>query len=121
MPFKQSKWLPEQLPPSWRLLAEARDGAAYIRADGLIIVASTVRPNGDQRWLHISCSRDWHPPTLADLQAVKSVFIGHEATAFQVLPPRDEKSDAPHCMHLWVCLDDIPFPSVLHQKRERAA
>jgi hypothetical protein len=105
--------LPRELPGQWKMLAKCADGAAYVRSDRLIVVSNIVQESSGDRWLHVSCSCETRPPTLVDLQEVKTIFAGAARMTFQVLPPALPGVSEPTCFHLWTALDDREFPKML--------
>lgn len=91
-----------QLPKSWSLLRKADDGAAYGSGDGLKVIMSGAVELDSKEWIHLSVSRRNRLPSWRDLVLVKTLFIGAERTAYQVLPDhRRHVNIHPFCLHLW--------------------
>lgn len=62
-------------------------------------------------WQHISVSRHDRLPDWPDLEMCKRVFMGHDVTALQVLPPVSRYVNIHQfCLHLWRCLDGDVTP-----------
>jgi hypothetical protein len=105
-------FLPRELPRGWRLLTKCSDGAGYVHRSGLIVVSNLVRERaGGEAWLHVSCSHQGKTPTLGELQYVKTVFMGAQRTAVQVLPPPVLVPETAVCFHLWASMTGRAFPS----------
>lgn len=88
---------------------------------GRKVVLSTVMMTGmveqdGRRWLHLSFSHPGRLPTWTEFVAVKELFLGREAKAIQVIPPRSEHVNIhPHCLHLFECVDGDPLPDFTQQ------
>lgn len=96
------------LPAGWRAQASQCDGTRRVFAhrSGLHVMMSVDEAPGE-RWLHVSCSYTDHLPSWADLQAVKTIFIGREAEAWQILAPESEWVNTQEfTLHLWHRLED---------------
>jgi len=103
--------LAKALPPQWELTDHACDGAAYMRQDGMCVIISAAREQDNKYWLHVSCSYKNRLPSWGELKEVKSLFIGKEKTAIQMLPPDSKYVNIhPYCLHLWHCLDGSTLP-----------
>lgn len=64
-----------------------------------------------RRWLHVSYSKPECIPDWEDTRLVKDTFIGRDRKALQILPPEAEYVNfAPHCLHLWSCIDGDVVP-----------
>ncbi len=83
---------------------------------GLLVLESADRIYEDgKRWHHVSVSREHQLPSWEDLGMVKRVFMGHEVTALQVLPPVSRYVNIHNfCLHLWRCLDGDVTPQFDH-------
>ena len=77
----------------------------------MLKVMAGLERHGDRRWIHISCSRHDRLPSWDDLKLAKRVLAGPERQAIQVIPRESEYVNFhPHCLHLFVCVDDDPVP-----------
>ncbi len=115
------------LPPFWQLHGPL--GACAMRwvkvnpiskeVDGVVIlepephtVAAPIDSVAETRvddWWHLSVSRANRVPTWDELMQAKEVFLGLEAHAVQVLPPRSQHVNImPHCLHLFSRMDGTP-------------
>jgi len=64
-----------------------------------------------KRWLHLSIARPDRLPTWDELKTAKTLFLGRETMAIQVMPPESKYvNQHPYCLHLWHCLDGDPCP-----------
>lgn len=80
----------------------------------ILIISGTVKEG--KRWVHLSLSRGDRVPDWEELKAVKSRFLGDEALAIQVFPPKSQWVNVhPHCLHLWQCVDGDPLPDFREQ------
>lgn len=105
--------LPGKLPGGWKLLNVSADGGAWIRHDGLKVIATAATEEDFVVWIHVSCSRKSRLPSWVDLTAVKHLFIGDDRRAIQVLPEKANWINIhPYCLHLFAPmypgLDPIP-------------
>ncbi|PSB52046.1 hypothetical protein C7B67_08540 [filamentous cyanobacterium Phorm 6] len=118
---KTVEWNPptaEELPCNWSVQAMRYapasyepDGGAYKSRDGLIVIISCSIEKDGNWWVHLSLSRKKSVPTWIDLVKVKEIFLGADALAIQVLPPRSEWVNVHEfCLHLYHCLDQRPIP-----------
>lgn len=79
-----------------------------------VIVSGTVKGGG--RWIHLSFSCRDRVPDWEELRAVKGRFLGDDATAVQVFPPKEQWVNVhPYCLHLWSCVDGNPLPDFREQ------
>ncbi len=103
--------LPRVLPADVRLLVEVEDGAKYLRADGMTVIAS-VSPEADGKtWLHVSCAHLDRMPSYEDLAWMKRVFVGPNRAAVMVLPEASKHINIhSNCLHLFSCLNGHPLP-----------
>jgi hypothetical protein len=103
---------PLALPPPWAVIEKHSDGAAYHNPiTALNVICSASMERDSRRWLHVSVSHPDRLPTWDELAEVKSLFIGTERKAIQVLPPTEEHVNVhPTCLHLWACLDGDGLP-----------
>ena len=110
--------LPRVLPASWRqqrhpfLGHDSTYGACFTSVRGLGVLISACRYPDGKRWLHVSLSRsDKKLPSWDDLREVKTLFIGEDKTALQVLPSTQKYVNIhPGVLHLWHCLDGDVTP-----------
>jgi hypothetical protein len=101
------RFMPRVIPFGWRLVDGGYDGALYVNGDGLRVIAS-VADYEDRKWPHVSCSRQNRLPTWDDLKLVKTLFIGREQLALQVLPSDSKYVNFhPFCLHLWCPVDGV--------------
>ena len=86
-------------------------GACWERWDGLQVILTTA-PHGDgHEWAHLSISRPMRIPSYRDLTEAKDLFLGPDAKAIMVLPPRREHVNIhPFCLHLYARLDGDSLP-----------
>ena len=102
---------PEQLPINWSIKKLGSDGGFYKSRNGLAVIISCCVESDGKNWVHLSVSRKNSIPTWGELVDVKEIFLGKNAVAIQVLPPRSEWVNVhPFCLHLYQCLDDRPVP-----------
>lgn len=102
---------PSILPAGWSLFRVAADGGHWRSVGGLSVITSVARELDGRLWLHVSASRPSRLPSYADMVEVKELFIGSDAYAVSVLPPRAMHVNIhPHCLHLFHCLDGHPLP-----------
>jgi hypothetical protein len=79
-----------------------------------VLISGSVK--GERRWIHLSFSRGDRVPDWEELKAVKSRFLGDDALAIQVFPPKEEWVNVhPYCLHLWSCVDGSPLPDFREQ------
>lgn len=109
--FPLGAWRPVIIPAGWNQIG----ASAWRHTSGLKVIATVARENDGQRWAHISCSYADRLPSWGDLVNVKEIFLGRDALALQVLPPRDEWiNQHPYTLHLFCCLDGRPTPDFRH-------
>lgn len=96
--------LPARAPYGWRYVQCSDDGVAAIAANGVRVIASGDRFDGE-RWLHVAVSRPSGLPSYADLAQVKRTFIGPDRYAYQVFAPDSDHVNLYEVLHLWSCLD----------------
>lgn len=76
-----------------RLLRQSVIGSACVEADG-------------KRWVHLSIANVERMPAYADLCWLKRTFLGEEAKAVMVFPPKSLHVNLhERCLHLFSCLD----------------
>jgi hypothetical protein len=63
----------------------------FQRVRGYIVILSGTVKDG-RRWVHLSFSRGDRVPDWDELKAMKSRFLGDEALAIQVFPPKSQVS-----------------------------
>lgn len=81
------------------------------RRDGLRVIISGARYGDGRRWVHLSCSHRERLPSWEELKAVRSRFLGDDALALQVFPPKAQWVNVhPNVLHLWRCVDGDPVP-----------
>lgn len=103
--------LPRIIPYGWRTVANRDDGAHFLRTDGLSLIMSGCYELDGKRWLHLSIARPDRLPTWEELKDAKTLFLGRETMAIQVIPPESTYVNLhPFCLHLWHCLDGDPCP-----------
>ncbi len=104
--------LPHALPSGWSVAEEGADGSWYQKSlPPLTVCLSGCIELDGKRWLHLSCSHRKRLPTWDEMVEVKELFLGEDAKAIQVLPPRKEWVNlCDRVLHLWVCLDGDPLP-----------
>lgn len=102
-------YTPLVLPASWRDVTPkgfAPFGKAFASTAGLRVILSAEQRPGDDKWLHVSVSRDNRLPSWEDLKDVKDLFIGQDKTAIQILPKTSEFVNYhKYVLHLWCNLD----------------
>lgn len=108
----QCSYLGRQIPLDWVPVARARDGITWRHLfNGLSVIESAATEQDRRRWLHVSVARRDRLPTWDELTLVKSLWIGDDQDAFQVLPRASNYVNIhPYCLHLWHCLDRNPLP-----------
>jgi hypothetical protein len=90
------KYAPVSLPKEWRLIELPPDHPLrglriYSRKGGLQVMFSVDNLEGDNKtWIHVSLSREHTLPNYEDMCIVKSLFIGDECQAIQILPKKSE-------------------------------
>jgi hypothetical protein len=99
----------------WHLDKEGEDGASFSsikKRVGYYVIFSTYEYDDGKTWAHVSVSRsDKAMPTWDDMVWVKEEFLGKEAKAIIVIPPRSEHvSIHDTCHHLWHCIDGDELP-----------
>jgi hypothetical protein len=111
------KYAPMSLPKEWRLI-ELPQGhpleglRIYSRKGGLQVLFSADNMEGDGKtWLHVSLSRETKLPSYEDMCIVKSLFVGDERVAIQILPTRKDWINInPTVLHLWSAIEGINIP-----------
>jgi hypothetical protein len=103
---------PIVLPLSWRIVEQRLDGMKYVQAiTGVTIIVSGGVEQDGRRWIHLSLAHPSRIPTWSELVAAKEIFIGRDAHAVQVIPPRAQHVNLhPYCLHLFSCVDGHPLP-----------
>ena len=100
------------LPVGWTQISSPIGGWAYGYRDGLRVLVSTNTERDGREWLHVSCSCADRLPPWSVLKWVKTIFIGRDKVAIQVLPKESEYVNThPHVLHLWHCLDGDVIPN----------
>jgi hypothetical protein len=108
-PSPEHSFLPRVLPADWRKEEVMDDGATYRRRDGLFVIVSMDTELDSRHWLHVSCSHGDRLPSWEELAEVKTIFIGRDRCAYQVLPPAAKHVNFHrYALHLWFCLDAPP-------------
>jgi len=109
---KTADWSPpEKLPQNWRILRRNEDAGFYQNRTGIKVAISCCVEADGKNWVHLSVSRRKTLPSWAELKQVKDLFLGVNALAIQVLPPKDEfVNDYEYCLHVYQCLDERPIP-----------
>lgn len=109
---KTANWEPpKDLPQNWKIIRQSEDGAAYRSRNGLLVMISCCVERDGRNWVHLSVSRRKEYPSWDEFSRVKDLFLGREALALQVLPPRSEwVNDHAYCLHLYQCLDERVTP-----------
>ncbi|HLL79839.1 MAG TPA: hypothetical protein VKT25_10080 [Ktedonobacteraceae bacterium] len=103
------------LPNGWEGRQINEDTAYFYNPITRMKIIETVAPPGiygdPRRWHHVSVSFPDRLPDWSDLEMVKRVWMGHEVTALQVIPPvRKYVNLHAYCLHLWRCLDGDVTP-----------
>ncbi len=103
------------LPNGWDGRQVNEDTAYFYHPITHMKIIETVAPPGiygdPRRWHHVSLSFPDHLPTWEDLGMVKRIFMGHDVTALQVLPPVSRYVNLhPFVLHLWRSLDGDVTP-----------
>ena len=81
------------------LIPESR---AYVNLGGLRVLISIDETENNNKYLHVSVSREDRLPSWADMKTAKSIFIGFEKEAFHMLPKESEYVNChKNCLHLW--------------------
>lgn len=102
---------PTVLPQNWRMIDQGIDGAGYKSRNGFTVFISCCIERDGKHWVHLSVSRRDRIPNWEELVKIKEIFLGKEAEAIQVLPPRSKWVNFhPNCLHLYQCLDHNPIP-----------
>ena len=102
---------PTELPKNWKVMRINEDAGFYQNRTGLKVAISCCVEQDGRNWIHLSVSRRKTLPSWAELKQVKDLFLGINALAIQVLPPKAEfVNDYEHCLHLYQCLDERPIP-----------
>jgi hypothetical protein len=102
-----------RVPPSWTLVEEILNGAAFVRGS-IQVLMSVARYEDGNIWIHASaCGRrgkkDFYLPSFEELKRVKNDFIGADRWAYQVFP--DEKhyvNQHPCVLHLFSLFENRP-------------
>ena len=110
-------WAPPAiLPPDWTRLSTAEDGASYRHRRGMVVILSIGLELDETWWLHLSASHPKRIPGWGDMRNAKDIFLGVNAWAYSVLPPRvDYVNIHPNVLHLWSPFDGRPrLPNFTH-------
>lgn len=107
------------LPPFWRL--HDAYGVCSVRwvlfdlsgnTAGVVILEPEIHDDDPQGgaggidWWHLSVSRTTRLPTWDELVQAKECFLGVNARAMQIIPPRSEYVNIdPHVLHLFARID----------------
>ena len=80
----------------------------------------------DEKWIHISFSREDRIPSWSDLTKVKNDFLGDEREAIKLIPKKNDYVNFdPFCLHIWSPLQSIAvytsFPNLRNLKFEIGA
>jgi hypothetical protein len=105
--------IPTVLPFGWRTVSRSFDNASFINDMLLLSVILSVSTENDGRsWLHVSCAHPDRLPSWETLKDVKTIFVGRDRQAVQVLPSEKNYVNVhPYCLHLFCCLEDEdPLP-----------
>lgn len=96
----------------WSVESFGEFGRKYVHNLTFQSVILSVSEEADGRvWAHLSTAFPSRLPTWGDLRKAKDLFLGEEARAIQVLPPKSEWVNIhPYCLHLFVCLDGDVLP-----------
>ncbi len=113
-PISADGYIPRVLPAGWRKLESGYDGAVFeysgIRGY-MTVILSTARERDGRKWLHVSVAHPEKIPSWDTLKTVKTIFIGRNRVALQVLPSETEYvNHHPFCLHLFTCLDGNVTP-----------
>lgn len=89
------------------------DGVKYAHSlTAASVILSDAIENDGRPWRHFSMALRSRLPTWDELRRAKDIFLGEDARAIQVLPPKAEYVNIhPYCLHLFVCLDGEPIPN----------
>lgn len=100
------------LPPLQVACQMGKDGAMYRHLlSEVTVIESVAKEQDHRRWLHVSLAHPRRLPTWEEVKMVKSIWIGDDKDAFQVLPRQSKYVNIhPFCLHLYHCLDAIPLP-----------
>lgn len=101
-----------RLSSDWEIEKTTEDGAAVSRKN-LFVIFSVNHETDGKYWLHLSVSRSDSSkvPSYEDLVFVKKTFVGDDAYAYQVFPPKTKHVNLhPGVLHLWHCFDGHVIP-----------
>lgn len=108
-----ASYAPRILPASWKDVTPpgfAPFGKAFANFAGLRVLLSVEHKTNEDRWLHVSVSREDRLPSWEDLKEIKDLFIGRDRAAIQILPKSSEYVNChPYVLHLWSDLDRERF------------
>jgi len=97
----------------WRLVSQGEDGFCLQngRLRQSVIGSACVEADG-KRWIHLSIAGADRLPSYEDLCWLKRAFLGEEAKAVMVFPPKSHHVNLhSRCLHLFSCLDEPdPLP-----------
>ncbi len=106
-------YTPFVLPAAWYDVTPkgfAPFGKAFASTGGLRVILSVEHRSGEDRWLHVSVSREHSIPSWEDLGLVKDLFIGRDRAAVQILPKANEYVNFhKYTLHLWSNLEKERF------------
>jgi hypothetical protein len=112
---ERTKGVPPAKPPQlligrWKVRLRNEDG--YMASnDRHTLIVSDAREDDGRIWRHFSLCGQGRLPTWSELVEAKEIFLGTEAKAIQVIPPRSQYVNIrPDVLHLFVCLDEDPLP-----------
>jgi hypothetical protein len=100
--------LPRVLPIGWRIASVNRDGFHCVNENKELSVISSVATELDGKiWQHLSCAHPDRLPSWETLKEVKTIFMGRDYQAIQVIPSEKKYINIhPYCLHLFRCLDE---------------
>lgn len=120
-----SEVLPRVLPFGWTKLQSmaihGQEMAGFGYRDGLKVLVTVETYPDKSVWHHISFSYPNKLPNWEDLRAVKTLFMGKDKLAIQVLPREDLPGEYlnvhPNCLHLYRRLDGDTLPGLAPNDR----
>jgi hypothetical protein len=106
--IQYQEYLPRVLPVGWRSKFVKHDVTAYKNEGKVLTVLISFATELDKKkWMHVSCSHPDRLPSWETLKEVKTLFVGRERQAVQVLPSEKKYINLhPYCLHLFCCLDE---------------